>query len=355
MLRLPGLIDPHVHLRTPGQEHKEDFFSGTAAAIAGGFTTIIDMPNNLKPIVTPQRLKQKIKLAKEQILCDIGFYFGSLGNNFHHMKKIQEQVRGLKVYLNQTTGNFIVDTKVFQKICENWPPYHPILVHAEEDVLKPIIEIAHQTNQRLHIAHVSSQNELRMILSAKMKGYAITCGVTPHHLFLTNEHAIKLGSKALMKPYLKSQKDTKFLWQHIKDIDIIESDHAPHMFEEKQSSNPPYGIPGLETTLPLLLTAVHENKLALSDIKRLCYEGPKKIFLSSLNEQSESKGKEQTYLEIDENVECTIDPLKFFSKAKWSPFAGQKVLGKIKRVVIRNTPVFENGNILVSKGFGLVI
>lgn len=347
MLILPGLIDPHVHLRTPGQEHKEDFFTGTAAALAGGFTTIIDMPNNLKPIVTPGRLARKIKLAKEQILCDIGFYFGSLGNNFHHMPTIQKETKGLKVYLNQTTGNYIVDTKVFEKICKHWPPYHPILVHAEEDVLDPIIAIAHQTRQRLHIAHVSSKKELTTILSAKMKGYAITCGVTPHHLFLTEEHTTKLGSKALMKPYLKSSQDTKFLWQHIKDIDIIESDHAPHTLEEKQSSTPPYGIPGLETTLPLLLTAVYNNDLTLADIVRLCVENPSKIF--------DIQQDKQTYIEIDENKNWTIDPRKFFSKAKWSPFAGQKVYGQVKRVIIRNIPVFESGRILVTKGFGQVI
>lgn len=347
MLKLPGLIDPHVHLRTPGQEHKEDFFSGTAAAIAGGFTTILDMPNNLKPIVTPMRLKQKIKLAKEQILCDIGFYFGTLGNNFHHMNTIQQQVRGLKVYLNQTTGNYIVDTKVFEKVCEHWPTYHPILVHAEEDVLEPIIEIAHKTKQRLHIAHVSSTNELRTILSAKMKGYAITCGVTPHHLFLTDKHMHNLKSLALMKPYLKSQKNRKFLWQHIKDIDIIESDHAPHTLDEKQSNTPPFGVPGLETTLPLLLTAVHNNELTLADIVRLCVENPSHIF--------GIKQDNQTAIEVDENLEWTIDPSKFFSKAKWSPFTGQKVIGKVQRVIIRNTPVFASGKILVTKGFGQVI
>ena len=118
MIKLPGLIDPHVHLRTPGQSHKEDFISGTSAAIAGGFTTIIDMPNNLEPVTTAARLKLKVEIAKSNIICDVGFYFGSLGNNFEEFEKVKKHVLGLKIYLNQTTGNFIVDEKVFQKICQ---------------------------------------------------------------------------------------------------------------------------------------------------------------------------------------------------------------------------------------------
>src|SRR5260221_1713717 len=272
MLKLPGLIDPHVHLRTPGQEYKEDFLTGTSAALAGGYTTIMDMPNNLEPIATLEKLEHKEKIAQQQIVCDIGFYFGSLGNNFEEFKKVEDKVLGLKIFLNQTTGGFTVDEKVFEKICNAWPVGHPILVHAEEHILEQTLEIGHTSGQRLHVCHVSSQKELEIIINAKIKGHSFTCGVTPHHLFLDIEHRESLGGFGKMKPSLKSKEDVAFLWSHLSDVDVIESDHAPHTIEEKMSDNPPFGVPGLETTLPLLLTAVHNGKLNMDDIIRLCHD-----------------------------------------------------------------------------------
>ena len=389
MLTLPGLIDPHVHLRTPGEEQKEDFFTGSSAALAGGFTTVIDMPNNAEPITTLERLENKEKIAQEQIVCDVGFYFGSVGDNLDQFALVQDNVLGLKIYLNQTTGGFIVDENVFRKICEAWPVGKPILVHAEEDVLGMAIATAHATGQRLHIAHVSSQEELQMVLDAKMKGYSVTCGVTPHHLFLTEENAKQLQAFGLVKPSLKSPKDQAFLWQHLKNIDVIESDHAPHTKEDKQKGA--FGFPGLETTLPLLLTAVHENKLTLDDIKRLCYDNPKQIFLSSLNkstsvnvrsetmkqshpsvilgkhemltpESNQTKNRSwtsqddaSTYIEIDENEEWTIENGALFTKSNWSPFHGWKVKGKVKKVIMQDTTVFENDKIVVQSGFGNIL
>lgn len=347
MLTLPGLIDPHVHFRTPGQSHKEDFLTGSQAALAGGFTTVIDMPNNLQPITTLERLNEKMEIAEQQTVCDIGFHFGSLGENFDQFPLVQDNVWGLKIYLNQTTGGFIVDENVFRKICGTWPKQHPILVHAEADVIAQIIEIAYETGQRLHVAHVSSQVELQTIINAKMKGYALTCGVTPHHLFMTAADTKKYGPFAMMKPTLKSPEDVAFLWSHLADIDIIESDHAPHTKEEKESEKPPFGVAGLETTLGLLLTAVHESKLGIEDIKRLCSDTPAKIFGI---EQTK-----QTYIEVDENEEWTIEQEKLFTKCKLSPFNGWKLKGRVRRVYIRGEKAFENGEILANPGSGRIL
>ncbi len=347
MITLPGLIDPHVHLRTPGQTHKEDFFTGTAAAIAGGFTTILDMPNNNTPIINLGRLKEKQELASHQTVCDIGFHIGSLGENINELNVTQPYSFGLKIYLNQTTGNYIVDHTVFAKICDVWSNKLPILLHAEADVIENIIEIGHRAGQRMHICHISSKKELETILNAKQKGYQVTCGVTVHHLFLNEETGKKLGPFGMMKPTLKPQEDVDFLWNHLKDIDIIESDHAPHTKEEKQGEKPPFGVPGLETTLGLLLNAVHEGKITIDDIKRLCFFGPKKIF--SINTD------ENTKIEIDENEEWTVDNKKLFTKCGWSPFAGWKLKGKVKKVYIRGEKVFENETLLVKPGFGRVL
>ncbi len=347
MLNLPGLIDPHVHLRDPGQTQKEDFTTGSSAALAGGFTTIIDMPNNTIPITTYDKLVEKQNIAKEKIVCDAGFYFGSLGENLDEFSKIKEKVLGLKIYLNQTTGNYIVTEDVFRKICKSWSPTTPILVHAEEDVLEKILKIGRETHQRIHVCHISSKTELSIIVKARGKGQKVTCGVTPHHLFLTEKDISTLGAFGKMKPSLKSQKDVDFLWKNIREIDIVESDHAPHTIEEKNSQPPPFGVPGLETTLPLLLTAAHEGKLTIEDIKRLCHTGPSQCFRVSIHHN--------TKIEIDEKEEWTIRNENLLTKCKWSPFDGWKVKGRVKRVFIRGIKVFENGKILVKSGFGKIV
>ena len=121
LIRLPGLIDPHVHLRDMGEAEKEDFFTGTSAALAGGYTTIIDMPNNKIPITTQGALGEKISLARERILCDVGFYFGSLGDNFEEFENVSSKVMGLKLFLNQTTGNYLLNPEKLEQIFLTWP------------------------------------------------------------------------------------------------------------------------------------------------------------------------------------------------------------------------------------------
>jgi carbamoyl-phosphate synthase/aspartate carbamoyltransferase/dihydroorotase len=150
-----------------------------------------------------------------------------------------------------------------------------------------------------------------------------------------------------MKPPLKSKKDREFLWSHLRYIDAIESDHAPHTKEEKDSDHPPHGVPGLETTLPLLLTAYHQNRITLVDIIRLCYEGPIKI----LHLQKE----EGTTIEVDMNQEYTISNKDLKTKCAWSPFAGWRVKGKVRKVTIRGQKAFEDGIIYFKPGEGRVI
>ncbi len=344
---LPGLIDVHTHLRTPGQTQKEDFLTGTSAAAAGGFTTIIDMPNNSVPITSLSLLNEKMEIAKTQSIVNIGFHFGSLGNNLHEFEKVKDKVFGLKLYLNETTGNFLINSEELQNIYDAWPiNAGPILVHAEDDAISEVIKNVRQTKKSTHFCHISLSSDLEQIIKAKEIGLPITCGVTPHHLFLSQENAKKLGGFGKMKPYLKSQHDVEFLWKNLHSIDVIESDHAPHTKEEKEGDNPPFGVPGLETTLPLLLTAVNQDRLTIDDIKRLCYESPKKIF-SIPNINSE--------VEIDMNEKYEINNEKLFTKCKWSPFNGWLMQGRIKKVVIESNTVFENGKILADPGSGRVI
>lgn len=346
-ITIPGLIDPHVHLRTPGQEEKEDFYSGTSAALSGGYTTILDMPNNRAPITTKKRLEEKIKIAKQNIVCDVGFYFGSLGDNLDEFAKVQNKVMGLKLYLNETTGNFLINKKILKDIFAKWNSLKPILLHAEDDAVAYVIEMVRQTGKKVHFCHISTASDLKQIVQAKEDGLPISCGVTPHHLFLTEPDAKTLGPFGKMKPPLRSKKDVNFLWKNLHVIDAIESDHAPHTVSEKQSENPPYGVPGLETTLPLLLTAVSEKRLNIEDTIRLCYTNPSKIF--NVKQQS------NTYVEIDLHTKYQILDTNLFTKCSWSPFNGWGVKGKITKVILRGKPVFENDRILVKPGFGKIL
>jgi dihydroorotase len=347
MLKFPGLIDIHVHFRDPGQTYKEDFFTGTSAALAGGFTTVFDMPNNKVPVITFKTLSEKIESAKQKTVCDIGFYAGSLGDNLNELIKMEPYVFGLKLYLNKTTGNFIINEKKLIKIFSAWKSKKPIVIHAEEDVIDLVIKAVKETGKRTHFSHTTNQEQFEKIILAKKNKMPITCGVNPHYLFLTKDDIKSLKSFALMKPELRTKADQNFIWKNLKYVDVIESDHAPHSIEEKKSSNPPFGVPGLETTLSLLLTAVLEKKLTLERLIGLCFENPKKIF--------NIKTDKNTWIEVDEKEEYIIENKKLKTKCGWSPFAGRSVKGKVKKVFIRGKKVFENGKLLVKPGFGKLL
>ena len=187
-------------------------------------------------------------------------------------------------------------------------------------------------------------SEHKKIIKAKKKGLPITCGVTPHHLFLTPQQVKKLGAFGLMKPRIDGE-FSKYAFKNIKWIDLIESDHAPHTREEKLSKEPPFGVTGLETTLGLLFAAKLEGLLTIKDIERLCHDGPSKIFGI----------KQDAKIEIDENEQWVVKGLNLFTKCKWSPFEGRTLRGRVKRVYIRNKLIFTDNKFLVQPGFGKVL
>ena len=346
IITLPGLIYLHVHLRDPGQTHKEDLYTGTSAALAGGFTAVVDMPNNKTLVTTEKLLDEKINLARQKAVCDIGFNFGTLGNNFDQFNRIYDKVIGLKVYLNVTTGGFIIDRQKLETIYNAWQSDKPIFLHSEEDVSDLVSSVIRKYPKRTHICHISSEAELRFIMELKDQGYPITCGVTPHHLLLSDKDYENLGAIAYMKPLLKPKSDQDFLWKNFDYIDVIESDHAPHTIEEKDSGDVPFGVPGLETTLPLILTAEHESRVKHDQLLDKLFYKPSEII--------GMKTDENTSIEVSlEEYEIKNEDLK--TKCGWSPFAGRKVVGKVKRVFIRGDLVYENGNILATPGSAKVI
>lgn len=345
-ISLPGLIDPHVHLRDPGQTHKEDFLTGTSAALAGGFTTVMDMPNNAEPITTLARLEAKIASAESQTVSDIGFHFGTLGDNLDEFEKVIDKVKGLKIYLNVTTGGFIIDKSKLAQIYEAWPAGKPILLHAEDDVSDLVLSTLKQIPKATHMCHVSNRAELELVIKAKDAGLPITCGVTPHHLFLTDKDAERLGGFGMVKPFLKPAMDQKFLWDHLDYIDLIESDHAPHTKSEKQGTPPPFGLPGLETTLALMLTAEAEGKLNRQQLLDRLRNNAARIFNIPPDDTTSVR------FEMNEQI-ISGDNLQ--TKAGWTPYADKHVVGKVSKVTIRNEVVYEDGQILAKPGSGHII
>ena len=345
-ITLPGLIDPHVHLRDPGQTHKEDFYSGTSAALAGGFTTVLDMPNNAEPITTPERLEKKLASARSQIVADVGLHYGTLGNNFESFPQVINQVTGLKVYMNVTTGNFKIDASKLIEIYKAWPATKPILLHAEDDVSEIVLETLRAVQSPTHICHISSRAELEFVMQAKSEGLPITCGVTPHHLFLNEDDAVRLGSYGHMKPYLKSQADVDFLWANLNHIDIIESDHAPHTRAEKDSETPPFGVPGLETTLPLMLTAERDGKLKREKLLDLLHHRAAQIFHIPVDPTTKVQVEMIDYKIVNESL---------LTRAGWSPFAGRSVVGRVKQVYLHGVTVFRDGQVLSQPGSARLI
>ena len=282
-----------------------------------------------------------------------------MGDNLEEFPKVSDKVLGLKLYLNQTTGNYLLNPEFLEKIFKAWPHTSPILFHAENETFDLVLNILKKYPRPIHLCHMSTSYELKKVIEAKEQGLPVTCGVTPHHLFLTNENEKQLGPLGMMKPPLQSKENVDFLWKHLSAIDIIESDHAPHLMSEKQSDNPPFGVTGLETTLPLLLTAANDQRLTTEDIVRLCHDGPKKIFLSHLNYLNLPAGEAGNFnnskIEIDLDEEWEIKNENLLTKCRWSPFDGWKVKGRVKRVFLRGNKVFEDGKVLTMPGSGHII
>lgn len=338
-LKLPGLIDVHVHLREPGATQKEDFGTGTMAAIAGGYTQILDMPNNTPPTTSPLALNQKIEAAKDRIWCDLGFNFGASASSAKYFGEIGDKVFGLKVYMNQTTGPLLIESEGERDlIFKSWPSPLPIMVHAQGETIEVAINLAKKYNKSLHVCHVTA-DQISAIEKAKKENMSISCEVCPHHLFLNQSDLQKLGPFGLMKPPLLSKKDQEKLWQNLDKIDMISTDHAPHTKEEKlDESTAKFGVPGLETTLPLMLQAVEEGKISLERIIEMASKNPGKIF--------NLPNQEKTYIEVDTTKRFKISNTGLFTKCGWTPFVGMTAVGKVVKVILRGETIFERGKFI---------
>lgn len=365
MIRLPGLIDPHVHVREPGQTHKEDWDTATSAALAGGVTIILAMPNTKPPIFDESTLDLALTAAKEKARCDYAQFVGAGPDNAvgdgtrRPLHEIASKAAGLKMYLDSTFGELrLDDMTLWMPHFQNFPKDYPIVLHSESRTMAAGILFAAIYDRPVHIAHISLKEEVLLIKAAKERGIKVTCEVCPHHLFLTANSPLSrregLGvrgtDRSEVRPRLATQEDVDALWENMDVIDCFATDHAPHTLQEKDSDNPPPGFPGLETLLPLLMTAVENGRhrtrrvLTIDHIIEKSVINPRKIF--KLPEQPE------TWVEVDENAEYEIKAADQFTRCGWTPFEGWKVKGKIRKVVLRGKTAFDGENILVEQGYG---
>jgi len=343
-LRLPGLVDIHTHMRQPGQTHKEDWSTGTAAALAGGFTTVLAMPNTLPPVFDEATLASALAAARKGARCDYGQYVGAGDANAAEAASLADRAAGLKMYLDSTFGEFrLPDADSWWRHLESWPHDRPIALHAEGGTLSAVLLMATMLERAVHVCHLATEEEMISVLRARERGTPVTCEVAPHHLFLDQSDAEHLGRLGEVRPRLAAPSDRKALWRHLDEIDCIATDHAPHTLEEKRSAEPPPGFPGLETALPLLIGAVHDGLLTIEDVVLRLHDNPRRIF---------GLPAQDAVVEIDPDAEWTVDGAAQQTRAGWSPFEGRTMRGRVIRVELRGEEAFRGGEVVAAPGSG---
>ena len=342
-MKLPGLVDPHVHMREPGASHKEDWSTGTAAALAGGFTQVLAMPNTEPPVIDQRSLELTLALAAGKARCDYAHYIGAADSNLVTAAACSDRSAGLKLYLDQTYGPLrLANMPLWLAHLKAWPQEKPVVAHAEGHTMAAAILMAALAGRSLHLAHVATREEISLVRAAKEHGLKVTCEVTPHHLLLKAGDIP--GGRGEVRPKLATQTDVESLWENLDVIDCFATDHAPHTLPEKGSADPPPGFSGLETALTLMLTAVNQGRLSLEDLVARMSTNVRRIF--GLPDQPE------TWVEVDLDAEDEITARSMYSKAGWTPFEGWKTRGQVRRVVLRGESAVKDGQVLARPGRG---
>ena len=348
VIKIYGMVDPHCHLRDLDWAHKATFASETSAAVAGGYWAVFDMPNTPPEMISRAAMDIKLTTLDKSAVCDWGVYVGaSQADNTAEYDAMAADSCGLKIFNNSTTGNLLIDNQAMRdKHYAAWADNRIIAVHAEEETVLDILALVRKYRKHTHFLHISSAKEIQYLRDAKNEGLPVTIGVCPHHLYLTEADVETMGGYAMMKPPLKTQADVDVLWEAVADgtVDIIESDHAPHTRADKEAEKPAYGVTGLETSLPLMLTAVHDGRISLKRAVELVSTNVHKIW--------DLDCPAETYTLVDVDAKYTIDNSKLFTKRGWSPFDGMQVRGKVLETWIRGVQVFDGEQILVEEGFG---
>lgn len=370
---LPGGIDMHVHFRDPGHPAAEDFGTGSAAAAAGGITTVIDMPNTNPPTTTLQALEEKRHIAAKKSHVNYGFFFGYTGRNLDEIKRAVG-IMGVKVYMAHSTGGLLVqDGHLLEKL---YALGKLVIIHAENETIirenreaygksedpsvhsvirsekaafeatRMVLHLAKKCEARVHITHLSTAHEVEEL--KKFRSPEITADATPHHLFLTQSAYRDRGNFVKVNPPLRTEEDRQALWKGLRDntISAVASDHAPHekSAKEQSYSKAPAGVPGVETLLPLLLDAANHGELTLPHVVNLASANPAKILGLAKKGRLEA-GYDADLVLVDMEEEREVGAHGFFTKCGWSPFAGMRLKGWPVLTVVNGGIVFEDGKI----------
>ena len=356
---LPGVIDPHVHFRDPGNPEKEDLESGSRAAAAGGITSFLDMPNTSPNATNRLALEEKIAAASKKAVTHHGFFIGATTNNVSDLQSVQgmDGICGIKIFMGSSTGNLLVhEQKHLENIFANTGGI--IATHAEDEIRlqSRIAEFKHRTDiaahaecrdiecaliatkratalakdhsHRLHIVHLTSGKEADWLSSKK--GDLITTEVCTQHLTFDQDDVEKLGVRALMNPPIRYTEDKEKLWSRLKDgtIDCIVTDHAPHTLEAKSVGFPkaPAGMPGVETSLPRMLTHAKDGKCSISDIVKWMCAGPAKVY-GIKNKGSLIEGFDGDLTLVDLENHRIIQDSDTWTRVGWTPYDGIELTG----------------------------
>jgi dihydroorotase len=390
---LPGAIDVHVHFRDPGYPHKEDFASGTAAAAFGGVTTVFDMPNTIPPTGTAAALAAKQKMAAEKAHVDFGLY-GLLGEDTiaHVPALIDGGVIGFKLYMGNTFGKIPSPStgamlEAFETVA---PTGKRISLHAETNSImerretqlraagrsealahiasRPAVVaveavsraalLAEWTGARIHVLHISSAEELRPLREAKARGVDVTGETCPHYLMLSTDDYARLGGVIRVNPPVREAENQEPLWTALADgaIDLIATDHAPHAIEEKTRNDiwtVDAGFPGVETQMPLMLTAVNAGRMSICDYVRLAAAAPAKIWGLYPKKGAIQPSADADIAIVDLAREWTIDDAKLQSRAKITPWNGRRVHGLPVHTLVRGRFVMRERRLVPeTRGWG---
>ena len=393
---LPGIIDPQVHFRDPGQPEKETLGSGSAAAVSGGVTSFLDMPNNNPSITSWNLMKKKLETASNLCINNYGFFIGATPDNLLHLQEIVGTpenpkyipgICGTKIFMGSSTGDLLVHQKnhlenIFKntggliavhaesenRLNQRWPEFEhrtDIAAHAEWrdsetalEATKLAVELAQQYNHRLHVLHLTSGLEADWLVGKT--GDKITTETLPQHLTFTDDDVEKHGTRLQMNPPIRYSEDRDILWNRLKDgtIQCIATDHAPHTLSSKNLGWPKAssGMPGVETSLPVMLTHAMNGMCSVEDVVKWMSTNVAKCY--GMKKKGEIKiGNDADLVLVNLFEELEVKDKNMWTKVGWSPFAGRTLVGWPQLTFIQGKPVFKReikknikGQILVNPG-----
>jgi dihydroorotase len=374
LLLLPGVIDPQVHFREPGKEYKEDLGTGSRAAVRGGVTSFLEMPNTDPSTTTQAALDDKLRRAASKSVANYGFFIGATPDNLDVLNSAHPAC-GIKIFMGASTGSLLVDKpEDLERIFANGTRL--IAVHAEDEArirarkaqlagrkdiaahseirdaecallaTKLALGLSKKYKRRLHILHLSTKEEANLLRQDKPAW--VTAEVIPNHLFLNVDDYATQGSRVQMNPPIRGKEDNAVLWQALRDgvIDFVATDHAPHTLEEKAKPYPdcPSGMPGVEVSLPLMLTAMVAGRCTLAEIQKWMCSGPAAAYgIPNKGKILEGWDADLTLVDID--TRKPVRDEETFTKVRWSPYAGRELTGWPGFTIVNGRVVFDHGRI----------